>query len=280
VYSSALVGRAQAFDGVRRAHVLADVAELAGIPSARHFLAGQELDELLLAAGGIDRGHLGELQARVVCGLRRGFDGFHGLRLVALDRDDAARRVENVGQEQRAGHDRCRALAHQQVVAADVRLALRAVDDQRLAGNRCRELVRGWVHGAAQPDDAAGADRVELRRAISWPLRISRRQRLVAAVGLDHDARRRLHSVAAEHGPLLDRAHQTGGPRVHGGGRRPSCLCDELASAHALPNRDHGLGWIAAMLLERKHELRRHETAANRQRRRARLVGGQQNAAA
>ena len=97
-----LARRAQALHGERRADVLANVAELAGITAARHFLARQKLDELLFAAGRIDRRDLGELQPRVVDGSGRGLDRFHGLRLVALDGDDAARRLEHVGQEQSA----------------------------------------------------------------------------------------------------------------------------------------------------------------------------------
>ena len=152
-----LARRAQALHGERGADVLADVAELAGVTAARHFLARQELHELLLAAGGVDRRHLGELQARIVDGACGVLDGLHRLRLVALDRDDAARRLEHVGQEQRACDDLGGVLAHQHVVAADVGLAFGAVDDQCLARYGRRELVGRRIDGAAEADDAAGA---------------------------------------------------------------------------------------------------------------------------
>ncbi len=83
--------------GERRADVLAHVAELARVAAARHLFAGQQLDELALAARRVDRRHLGELQPRIVDGFGRILDGLHRLRLVALDGDDAARRREHVG---------------------------------------------------------------------------------------------------------------------------------------------------------------------------------------
>jgi hypothetical protein len=120
--------------------------------------------------------------------VRRSFDGLHGLRLVALDGDDRAGRREHFGQEQRAADDLGGVLAHQHVVAADVRLAFRAIDDQRLAGNGRRELVGRRINGTAQADDAAGADCRKLLGDVGRPRRRGGgRHALVTAVGFDDD---------------------------------------------------------------------------------------------
>ena len=116
---------------------------------------------------------------------------------------------KHVGQEQRACDDLGGALAHQHVVAADVRLAFGAVDDQRLARERASRACRPSDR-RRRPSPTMPPARMAARCAAASAGHAGAcvgGHALVAAVGLDDDARRRLHAVAAEHGALLDRAH-------------------------------------------------------------------------
>src|SRR5690606_14427154 len=152
----------------------------------------------------------------------------------------AGRLAEPVRVPDDAGDDVLRDLAHQHVVAADVRLALGAVHDQRLASARDPLELRGRREcRAAEPRDARAVHELELRGPIGRPggrARIPVRQ--ILAVRLDHDAERVAQPRASRNQPLLDRTHTPGARRVHAGRWVGAGDGDRLALADALAALD------------------------------------------
>ncbi|HET9483375.1 MAG TPA: hypothetical protein VFO79_05420, partial [Xanthomonadales bacterium] len=153
-----------------------------------------------------------------------------------LDREQHARGAGDARDDPRAGEHAVGTLAQQAVVARDVRLALRAVDDQGVA--RMRELLRAREAGAAEPDDAACANAFEQRFA-RCGAGIQRRQaqRLAARPGLDHDA---VAGHARRRGLWSDRDDAARRARVHRRAALARRRRDAFAGANRLADLHHG----------------------------------------
>jgi hypothetical protein len=154
--------------GIGGAGIGAQNADIDRALAARHFLAREQLDQLLLAAAGIQDWYRNHFKARVFSKVRATASGLHrrdGLGLVVLDADQDFFRLHQVRHDFDARHDFGCAFAHQQVVGGDPGFALGAVQDQGLdlllAGI---EFDVGGEHRAAQADDAGiaqqGAHRI------------------------------------------------------------------------------------------------------------------------
>ena len=119
----------RAVDGAGGVQVEDAAARVGGQLAAGHLTAGDGLDQLLLSALGIagvqDLHHHGSVQLRDL-GL---VQDVGRVLLVGLDADVHLVHAEALGQQGRALDDLLRTLQTGAVVAGDVRLALRGVDD-------------------------------------------------------------------------------------------------------------------------------------------------------
>src|SRR6185503_867665 len=101
-----------------------------------------------------------EREPRIAGGGEGGLERRAGFGFVVLDRDRAFSRAAGPEHELRTAHDLAGGFAHQRVVAADPRLAFRAVKyqvrDRSVAP--LRELRRCRIEGPAQPHDSAATD--------------------------------------------------------------------------------------------------------------------------
>ncbi len=159
------------------ADVLAEHADIRGQAAAGHLFASQNLDQLLLAAGGVlgrkDLEHEGPFTDGRA-------DRGDGLGLVVLDADQYLLRLDQVREDFDARHQFGGFLAHQQVVGGDVRLTLGAVDDQcaDVLRRRWGQFDRSGKAGAAEAADSGLTNQFEQHRTL---------QRTVIGVGLELD---------------------------------------------------------------------------------------------
>ena len=159
------------------ADVLAEHADIRGQAAAGHLFASQNLDQLLLAAGGVlgrkDLEHEGPFTDGRA-------DRGDGLGLVVLDADQYLLRLDQVREDFDARHQFGGFLAHQQVVGGDVRLTLGAVDDQCADALRRRwgQFDRSGKAGAAEAADSGLTNQFEQHRTL---------QRTVIGVGLEFE---------------------------------------------------------------------------------------------
>ena len=156
-----------------------------------------------------------------------------------------------------AEDDIARAFAHQHVVAADVRLALGAVEQQSqsacpggAAQLRCRGKYR-----AAEPDDSSAADDLAqlFGRELFERRRRSCRMTLVAAV-VRHDDAERGSSEAMRRGSRLDCRDSSRRRRMQPRADRPARLRDRLSPQNPLTRLDQRHRGRACMLIERQDE--------------------------
>ncbi len=164
-------------DGNAGADVLAEHADVRRQATAGHLFTREDLDQLLLAAGGVlgrkDLEHEGALPDG---GAHRG----DGLGFVVLDADQHVLRLDQVREDFDTRHQFGGFLAHQQIVGGDVRLALGTVDDQR-ADALCRwrgQLDCRRKACTAEAADTSLTNQLEQRRTL---------QRTIIEVGLELD---------------------------------------------------------------------------------------------
>ena len=244
------------------AHVLADDADLGRVAVARHLMPGEDLDELLLAAAGVEGGDDHDLHPVLDVALRPGqAHGLDGLGLVVLDADQALSGPEQVQEDADALEDIAGALAHEQIVAGDVGLALGPVDHQGvdLVVLARVELDAGGEGGPTQTDHAAVADALAQHRGVQG---LVVRQGLgelgpgLLTVGLDD------HAGGAEPGGVGDRAVLDGdhGPGAGGMDRGADIapgLGDDLTLEHPVAHLDDGIGGGANVLLDGQDQVLR-----------------------
>ncbi|MNF59481.1 hypothetical protein D3C84_410730 [compost metagenome] len=177
-------------DGFAGADVLAEDADIRRQAAAGYFDAGEDLDQLLLAA----RGVFGREDPQLIAALAQGrAQCGYGFGLVVLDADQHLVRLDQLGEDVDAGDQLFGALAHQQIVGGDVGLALGAVDHQGmdLLGRPGVELDRRGEAGAAQAADPGLAD--HLQQVAVWQMAVVRAgcqlAPLIQAVAVDDDGR-------------------------------------------------------------------------------------------
>ncbi|EXI88783.1 MAG: hypothetical protein AW11_01886 [Candidatus Accumulibacter regalis] len=206
--------------------------------------------------------------------LHRSLHGGDGFRLVVFDTDQYPLRGEQVAKDGRSANDLLGTLAHQDIVAAHVGLALGAVDDQLFHGHACGsgELGVTGKDGTAETDDTGVTQRFAHLLGRQTAV-IERRARnpLVAAVGLDDHGQRRQARGMSSH-MLLDGQHGTGSRRVRGRRQPAVGAANDLSLAHLLTDFDERQ-WLAADALMQRHvEARRQRRQGDRFLHRRRLV--------
>ena len=144
------------------------------------------------------------------------------------------------------------ALAHQQVVAGDVRLALGAVEHQRLdlvfVGIR---LHVAGEYRAAQTDHAGLAqDMAQLGMRGLFVVHAAVCYPLILAVRDDGDAQVRQAGMVGDH-LHVDGADRAGSGGVHRAGKASFRPADDLALEHALADLHCRYGTVAHMLVQR-----------------------------
>ena len=156
-----------------------------------HFLAGEQLDQLFLAAGGVFGGYHTHFDIAAFTGpLDRG----NGLGLIVFDTDQGAAGVEQVLENMDAGNDLFGTLTHQTIIGGDVGLAFHRIDQQLFHALMVAQvyLDAGGETRAAHAGDARVADQVDqLGRAffgvVGNTLMLNP---LVFAIRVDDDAHR------------------------------------------------------------------------------------------
>jgi len=154
-------------DGDAGSDVLAEHADIRRQAATGNLFSGENLDQLLFAAGRIlgreDLQREGALaDGSPHCGDRFG--------LVVLDADQYLLRLNQVREYLDPRDQLGRLFTHQQVIGGDVGLALGAIDDQRAdrLGRRGAELHGGGEAGAAEAADAGLANQLEQGWALEF----------------------------------------------------------------------------------------------------------------
>ena len=232
-----LAMRKRAIHRVRRADVEALHAVVAAELAVGDLDAGEHADELLLAAGRIQRWHRHHLDA--VRGGGRGL--LHGrdrLGLVVLDADHQFARADQAQQDACARQDAFGTLAHQAIVAGDPGFAFGAVEDQGVDARALAELHMAGEGGAAQTDQAAVAQPGQ-RRVATGALGIERGvfHPALLAIGFDDDAAR-LQPRGVRHRVAPEVDHRAGGGGVHRSAEHAFGLADALPLEHFLADLD------------------------------------------
>ncbi len=253
--------------GGQGADVLAQDADVRRQAVRRDFPAGEQLDQLALAARGIAGRQGDDAIGPFTEGGAEGGDGF---RFVVLDANQHLFGAQDLHQDIDAAQHLRGALAHEQVVGADVGLAFGAVHHQRMdLVRRARgELGGGGEAGAAETADAGRADTFEQRqRAFGAEVRAGMQLGpALQAVAGDDDGRRG-KTGGMRIGVCADRHH---GPRGRGMQRGADGAVregDGLAF-------EHGLADFHARPRRRAHVLAERHDVALRQRRLLDRQGG------
>ncbi|MCY1398729.1 hypothetical protein D9M71_137660 [compost metagenome] len=263
----------------RGGDVDAERADIRRQAAGRDFAAGENLDQLALAAGGVLGRNRPQLERPLADGgLHRG-DGF---RLVVLDADQHLFRLQDVDEHLDAGDQFGGAFAHQHVVGADVGLALGAVDDQGVdivLGAR-GQLGGGGETGAAEPGDAGLADALQqLWCALSAVVDAGLQWcPFLAAVAVDDDGRRR-QAGGMWIRLIADGDHDSRGRRMQRRADRAAGLGDLLPLEHPLADFDAGHRRAADMLRQRQDQPRRQRRRGDRRGGGLALVGRREDAA-
>ncbi len=237
--------------------VVADDAGLQWPLVGRDFHAGNHLDQLFLAAGGVEGGHLHDVDVVGFVFFQRVDQHGMGQALVVLHGDDAVFGLQGVFHDQQALDDLVGMLLHEHGVTGDVGFAFGAVEQQGadvVAGTGI-ELDETGKAGSAETDDAGIAQQTpqlgRLHVAIVTGLRVDG---LILAVAFEHDAGRG-HSGRMGHGPVFDGDHRTGGWRMDGGADELPGVGNHLSLAHPFADLHLRLAGFADVLLQGQDEL-------------------------
>ena len=227
-------------DGAGGVDIEHGAADVGGQPAGGHLAAGDGLAQLLLTALGVTAAqglhHHGGLLLRD--------DLVHGVDavlLVVLHADDDLVHAEHLGQELGAADDLLRPLQHGAVVAGDVGLALRAVDDDGAdLADAAGDLHVGGERGAAHADDARVLD--DLHHLLhAQGVGVGGGLHLFAHLVLKVIVNDRGHDVAAHGiGTGLHGLHRAGNAGMDRSAEAME-LADLLAHLHMVPGLDQGL---------------------------------------
>ena len=225
-----------------------------GQPSCGHLAAGDRGDQQCpRRRAGYTVGSTDELEAASSARPASAAAGGDRLGLVVLDRDRAARGAAGRQHDLCAEHHVGRAFAHQRVVAADPRLALGAVQQQRSAPAARASSSFSAVGNAAPPRPAmpAAAMRASSVRASqrvasrAARARGSRSSRPSLSMTMQRRAAAQRGSTRRSRGPCPTR--RRAGRSRH---RRPRATT--RPDPHASPTSHHGRGFVADALVERQ----------------------------
>ena len=263
--------------GARGGHVLHHHADVARQPAARHFPAGEHLDELALAAGGIAGGHFDHLYLAFANGRRGRACGGQRLGHGVLDRQQRVARAHHARHQPPAAHHFFGAFAQQRIVAGNPWLAFRAVEHQQFA--RHRQFAGGGETGAAQAHHARGADAfAQCDRVGGLPVQRRQGVRGLRAGGLDQHVWR-IHAREAGQRVRRHRQHAAGAGRMHVGAWLALGYPDALAGGHVVARGHAGEGRRAGVLQQRHPQQGRQVAGLQPAGRGLGLVAGQRQPA-
>ncbi len=237
-------------DGEGGADVLHQHADSGGVLAVRHFLAGQNLGQLLGAAGRVFGGD--DAQGNAGLAAQRLFQRRDRLWLVVFNADQRDLGLQNVLQDLRAFNDLIGMFLHQAIVGGDVRLALGGVEDQRFhAAHAALQFTGGRETGAAQTGDAGLMNTLNQLRG--GRLAVIRHRLALApavfAVCLDNHAQ--LRQPGRVSGDVRrDGANGARGRGVHRHGA-PAADGQRLAFQHPIAGVDAQFAFRSQMLLQR-----------------------------
>ena len=199
--------------GVDVEHGAADVR---GKTAGGHLLAGDRLAELLFAALRVAAAQRLDHDGSLLL-LDDLVEGLDAVFLVVLHADDDLVHAEHLGEVAAAADDLGRALEHRAMVAGDVGLAFRAVDDHRVdLADAAGDLRVGRERSAAHADDTGLFDHFDhflnaQRVGVGGGFHLF--TQFVLEVIVDHDG----HDLAAHGvGTGLHRSDRTGNACVNG----------------------------------------------------------------
>ena len=245
------------------ADVLAHHSHMGGQLAALDFLAGQQLDDLLLATGRVFGRHHTDFDIAALAGpLDRG----NGLGLVVLDPNQGAAWVEQVLEDVDAGDDLVGMFTHQSIIGGDVRLALHRIDDQLFyslmvaevhldAGGETRAPHSGNTGMADGVDQLAGAQLGVISHAtVGDPF--------ILAIGVEH------HADGIHARWMLDRAGANGtdgagSRRMNRGTNGAAGFGNHLPLEDPVAGGHQWLGRCPDMHVQRQHQLGRQRAGRN-----------------
>ena len=190
-----------------------------------------------------------------------GFGGvahrLHCFGLVAFDGNDDVLHGQRIGHDAHAVNDFVRGLAHQSVVAGDVRLTFRAVDHQGVNAVFVAhvEFDRRWERGAAQAHNASRSHAFTDFLGCHGQGKVGgdgcdQFGPAVVAIGFNHHGGLRQARRMRRHA-LLNGNHRARGRGVYVGRDAAPTAPDQLALAHPLADLNHRFSRAAHMLLQR-----------------------------
>ncbi len=184
--------------------------------------------------------------------------------------------ADRARQQPPAQHDFVGVFAQQGVVAGDPGFALGAVEDQQFAPDR--QFLRRREAGAAQSDDAGGADAFAQRRRVGRQPVQRRQEEGVLAFDRQQDLDGR---QPRKPGQLAgrDRLDAAGARCMHIGAEFTVGLAQHLAAPHPVADGDAGPGRAPGVLAQRHAQHRRRRAGPQPVGRRFGLVAGQAQAA-
>ncbi len=243
---------------------MAEQAEVLRQAVEGDLFARQGLDELALAAFGVDGGDPDEATGKIDrTVIDRGRQALaHDAHLV-LDGNDHFARAGGARQDDAAADHRVGAAAHQHFVAGDPGLAFGAVEDQRLDGTPVAAKLRGArKYGAAEPGQAAITQRIDELMAVRVQPAVNGDgvETIIAAVGrqvktLDPRPRR------PGAGPLHDGLDAPGGRRMDDRVQIAIGLRQGLTALDRLADLDEDIGAPTAAIDDRQEEVARQGDA-------------------
>ena len=233
-------------------HVLHDGADADRQGAGSHLTVHHGIDKLLFTALRIfllQRQHLDPMIAEIIDGCIHRCDG---LGLVFLDTDDGTGIAEHLLHDGDTDNDFLAPLEHDAVVAGQVRLTLRAVDDQalRLGTTGRIEFDVGRESRAAETYDAAGPDAVQdgIRVFGNFGVKfVAPVDALLPLITFD----RNLDMGDRVAGDVLagtDRLDRAGNGTVDKGGDESARLREDGADLDLVTDGDYGFGRSAQML--------------------------------
>ena len=232
-----------------------DAANIGRKSAARHLTIGDELHELVLTAGRVNGRDLFDDDAIVLDSRQFFAESCDGLGLVTFDGDETDVHLQGMHQDPRTPDDRLGSFAHQDVIAADVRLAFNAIEYQvfDFAGTGLHELLCRRKNCAAEPNDAPVQDAQEQVGRSERGVVVGRgvANRFILAVGLNNDARG-LIAITPRHRPALDRDDRTGCRCMNGHAHLAVRFRNGLPLENAIADVHDRLCRFADMLLQRE----------------------------
>ena len=231
-------------DGGAGGHIEHGAAYGSGKPAGRDAPARDRLDKLLFRALGVTDPQSQHLHVPV----GGGTDSFNGLGLILFDADGNALRLQDLPDDPQASQDTLRALPHQTIVGGDIRLALGAVDDDRIhlaqAGGELHIRREARAAHAGDPRLMDDGDQLLGSKLVDAFVLFQVGTQDVPEIVLDDHA----HTVGAGgRGPHLhgdDRAGNGGVDRY----AQSLAVTDLLTDGHAVAHLDQGRAGSADML--------------------------------